>query len=88
VAAENLGAVGAAGSGGAVGVQGNFPAPLVDRDMVVEETVKCTAVYAGLPAVGQVGDVVDLTGRGGLVAAAGVLPLSTQEAEQASWMTC
>ena len=32
------------------------------------------SVDAGLAAVGQVGDVVDLAGRGGLVAAARMLP--------------
>jgi hypothetical protein len=31
---------------------------------------------------------VGLAPGGGLVAAARMLPLSTQEAEQASWMTC
>jgi hypothetical protein len=55
---------------------------------VVEKAVQGAAVDAGGAAVGQVGHVVDLTGGGGLVAAAGVLPLSTQETEQASWMTC
>jgi hypothetical protein len=43
---------------------------------------------AGVAAVLAVGDVMGLTARGGLVAAAGMLPLSTQEAEQSSWMTC
>src|SRR5579859_1800987 len=71
VAVEDLGAVGAAGGGGAVGVQGDFPAPLVDRDPMVEEAVQRAAVHAGLPAVGQVGDVVHFARRRGLVAAAG-----------------
>jgi hypothetical protein len=88
VAAENLGAVGTAGGGGAVGVQGNFPAPLVDRHVVVEEAVQGAPVDAGGAAVGQVGQMVHFARRGGLVAAPRMLLLSTQEAEQASWMTC
>jgi hypothetical protein len=59
---QDFGAVGAAGGSGAVGVQGDGPAPLVNRDLVVEEAVQGAAVDAGFPAVGQVGDVVDLAG--------------------------
>jgi sugar phosphate isomerase/epimerase len=88
VASQDFGAVGAAGGGGAVGVEGDGPAPLVDGHVVVEEAVQGAAVNAGLAAVGQVGHMVHLTGGGGLVAAARMLPLSTQEAEQASWKTC
>ena len=88
VASQDFVAVGAAGGGGAVGVQGDGPAPLVNGHVMVKEAVERTSVHAGLPAVGQVGHMVHLTGGGGLVAAAGMLPLSTQEAEQASWMTC
>ena len=71
VTSQNLGAVGAAGGGGAVGVQGDGPAPLVDGHVVVEEAVQGTAVDAGLAAVGQVGHMVHFTRCGGLVAAAG-----------------
>ena len=35
VTVEDFGAVGAVGGGDAVGVQGDGPAPLVDRDMVM-----------------------------------------------------
>src|SRR5580692_5821538 len=52
VAVQDFGAVGAAGGGGAVGVQGDGPAPLVDGHVMVEETVQRAAVDAGLPAVG------------------------------------
>ena len=41
---------------------------------MMEEAVICTPVHAGLAAVGQVDDMVRLTGRGGLVAAARMLP--------------
>jgi hypothetical protein len=59
---EDFGAVGAAGGGGAVRVEGDGPAPLVDSHVVVEETVKCAAVDAGGAAIGQVGDVVRFAG--------------------------
>src|ERR1700730_16898011 len=62
VAVQDFGAVGAAGGGGAVGVQGDGPGPMMDRDVVVKEAIQRAAVHAGLPAVGQVGHVVDLTG--------------------------
>ena len=47
VAVEDPGAVGAVGGGGTVGVQGDLPAPLVDRHVVMEETVQRAAVHAG-----------------------------------------
>src|ERR1051326_6230103 len=71
VAVECFGAIGAAGGGGAVGVQGDGPALLVNNNVVVVEAVQGAAVDAGLAAVGQVGDMVHLARRGGLVAAAG-----------------
>jgi hypothetical protein len=43
----------------------------MDRHVVMEEAVQGASVDAGLAAVSQVGDVVDLAGGGGLVAAAG-----------------
>jgi hypothetical protein len=69
VAVQDFAAFGAAGGGGAVRVQGDGPAPLVDRDLMVEPAEQRAAADAGGAAVGQVGHVVDLTGRG-LVAAA------------------
>jgi hypothetical protein len=42
-----------------------------DGHVVVEEAVQGAAVHAGRAAVGQVGDMVHIAGRGGLVAAAG-----------------
>jgi Beta-lactamase len=71
VAVEDFGAVGAAGGGGAVGIERDGPALLVDGHVVMVKAIKCAAVHAGLPAVGQVDDMVHLTGRGGLVTAAG-----------------
>jgi hypothetical protein len=59
---QDFGAVGAAGGGGAVGVQGDGPALLVDGHMVVEKTIKSTPVHAGLAAVGQVRHVVHFAG--------------------------
>jgi hypothetical protein len=62
VAVQDFGAVGAAGGGGAVGVEGDGPAPLMDHHVVVIKTVQRAAVHAGLAAVGQVGHVVHLAG--------------------------
>ena len=70
VAVQDLCAVGAAGGCGAIRVEGDGPAPLVDGHMMVEEAVQGAAVHAGRAAVGQVPDVVDLAGRCGLVTAA------------------
>jgi hypothetical protein len=58
------------GGGGAVGVQDDGPAPLVDDDLVVEEAGQGAVVDAGRAAVGPVPEVADLTGAGWLVAAA------------------
>ena len=54
---------------------------------VVVPAVILEICQAGVPAVLAVHHVMRLA-AGGLVAAAGVLPLSTQEAERALWMTC
>jgi hypothetical protein len=69
-AAEDFGAVGAAGSGGAVRGQGDGPAPLVNHNTMVKGAKKRTIPHRSGAAVGQVGQLVDLAGRRGLVAAA------------------
>src|SRR5580700_1245949 len=48
VAVEFLGAVGAAGGGGAVRVEGQSPAPPVHRDQMVERALCRAAGYAAL----------------------------------------
>jgi hypothetical protein len=48
VAVEDFGAVGAAGGGGAVGVKGDGPAPLVDDHVMVEEALCRPRDYADL----------------------------------------
>src|ERR1035441_105138 len=86
VAVQDLGFIGAVSSGGAVGVQDDGPAPLMDDDMVVEPAVQSAVVDAGLAAVGLVGDVVDLAAGRGLVAAAGepavLVPLDHHAADR------
>ena len=81
-------AVGAGDLAGAVGVDGQGPTEFVQDDVMVPPAVVLEVGEAGAAAVGSVLDVVGFAGRGGLVAAAGVLPLSTRETEQASWKTC
>src|ERR1700722_3671554 len=71
VAVQDLGPVGVVGGGGAVGMENDGPAPLVDHDVVVIPAEKSAVVEAGLAAVGLGSGVVDLAGRGGLVAAVG-----------------
>ena len=80
--------VGAGDLASAVRMGGQRPAQLVQQDVVVPVTVVLEVGEAGAAAIGPVNYVVRLTAGGGLVAAAGMLPLSTQEAEQASWKTC
>ena len=87
VAADGL-AVGAGDLTGAIGVDGQGPAQLMQDHVMMPPTVIFEVSEAGVAAVLAVGDVMGLTARGRLVAAAGMLPLSTQEAEQSSWMTC
>ena len=66
---EGFGAVGADGGGCAVGVQGDVPAPAVDRDKVVEPAEQ-REVGEGVPAaVFPVHEVVDVAAGGGGVAA-------------------
>jgi hypothetical protein len=50
------------------------PAEFVQHHVMVPPTVIFEVREAGVPAVGAVGDVVGFTARGGLVAAAGMLP--------------
>jgi hypothetical protein len=45
---EDFRAVGAASGGGAVRVEGDGPAPLVDGDVIVEETVQGAAASTAL----------------------------------------
>src|ERR1019366_3626676 len=73
VAAQDFGVVPVPRHGGAVGVADQGPAHLVDHDVMMEEAQKDAVVQAGDPAAGLVLEVVDLAGRGGLVAAAGPL---------------
>src|SRR5205807_6355182 len=56
---------------GPVGVQGQGPAPPMDRNLVVEKTQQDTILGAGLAAVLLVLDVVHVTRRRGLVAPGG-----------------
>src|SRR5260370_14221894 len=70
VAAQDL-ALGAAGFGGAVGVQGQGPAQPVDAHLVVVVTQQDQVGQPGLAAAGAVDDVVHLAAGRGLVAAAG-----------------
>jgi hypothetical protein len=72
VAADGL-AVGAGDLAGAVGVDGQGPAEFVQDHVVVPPAVVFEVFQAGAAAVGAVGDVVRFAGRGGLIAAAGVL---------------
>ncbi len=70
VASEDL-AVGAAGFGGAVGVQDEGPAEPVDAHLVVVAAEQDEPAEMRLAAAGAEDDVVDLAAGGGLVAAAG-----------------
>ena len=57
--------------GGAVGVQHDGPAPLVDDDLVVEKAEQPAIGDAGLAAVGLMCQAVHFAACCGLVAAAG-----------------
>jgi hypothetical protein len=57
---------------GAVRVDGQLPAELVQQDVVVPVAAAFEVDQAGGAAVGAVDHVVRFAGRGGLVAAAGV----------------
>ena len=57
MAVQGAGAVGAGGGGGAVGVQAQYPAPAVDRDLVVEPAERDQIMQGGRPAEGSGDDV-------------------------------
>jgi hypothetical protein len=88
VAVQDFRFVGTICGGGPVRVQDDGPAHLVDHDVMVMPTEEGAIVEAGLSAAGAGRKVMDLATGGGLVTPARMLPLSTQEAEQASWKTC
>ena len=69
MAADDL-AVGALDLAGAVGVDGEGPAELVQQDVVVPPAIVLEVGQAGLAAVLAVDHVVRLAACGGLVAAA------------------
>ena len=69
VAVEGALFVGAGGGGGAVGVQGEVPAPAVDGGEVVEGAEQDQVVQAGGAAVAAGSEVVGLAGGGALAAA-------------------
>lgn len=64
-------------------MDGQGPAQLMQDHVMVPPTVIFEILEAGVAAVGSVLDVVGLTAGRGLVAAARMLPQSTQETEQA-----
>jgi hypothetical protein len=68
VAVEDLFAVGAAGFGGAIGVEGKVPAVSVDADIVVILTEQDEVVEGGLPPVLLVAQVMDVAVGGGAAA--------------------
>src|SRR5690242_21576431 len=71
VAVQDLGLVLVPGSGGAIRIDHEGPAALVDHDLVVVPAQEDAASDAGLAAVGLVAGVVDLARSRGLLAAAG-----------------
>src|ERR1035437_4815464 len=73
VAAQDFGFVPVPGGGGAVGVADQGPAHPVDHDVMVIPAQQDAVLQAGLSSAALVPQVVDLTRRGGLVAAAGPL---------------
>src|SRR6478752_4052139 len=58
------------------------PAPAVDGDQVMEPAQKDAVLKARLAAVGLVGGVVHLAGRGGLVTSAGPLAVLIPEPDR------
>src|SRR5580700_8865851 len=85
VASDDL-AVGALDLAGAVGVDGQGPAQLVQHDVMMPPAVIFEVGQAGVAAVGSVPDVVGLTAGRGLVAAAGVLARLIPQRDQPAQM--
>ena len=78
VASEDL-AAGSAGFGGAVGVQGDLPAPAVDADIMMKLAQQHAVAGAGRAAVFLVPDVVHVAPGGGAAAARpGAAPVAEQ----------
>src|SRR5712691_13355292 len=71
VAVVDLGAAGVGHGGGAVGVEGDCPVPLVDDDQVVEGAEQDQLGQFGAAAFAAGGGVVHVAGVGWLVAAGG-----------------
>ena len=67
---------------GAVGMDRQSPAEFVQHHVMVPPTVIFEVREAGVAAVGSVLDVVGLTARRGLVAAAGVLAVLIPQRDQ------
>lgn len=67
---EHFGFIAVPSRGGAVGVEDNGPAHPVNHHLMVIPAEQDAVLDAGLAAVGLVGQMVDFTGRRGLVAAA------------------
>jgi hypothetical protein len=68
VAVQHVSSVGAAGLGGAVGMEGEGPAVTVDADVVVVLAQQDAVGERGFSAVGLVAQVVDVALGGGAVA--------------------
>ena len=71
MAVDDFGLVLVPRGGGAVGVEDDGPAPLMDDDLMVEEAEQGAVGDAGRADAGLVAEVVDLAAGRGLVAAAG-----------------
>src|SRR5690349_22492283 len=82
VAAQDLGLVLVPGSGGAIRIDHEGPAALVDHDLVVVPAQEDAVSDAGLAAVGLVAGVVDLARSRGLLAAAGPFAVLAAEADR------
>ena len=81
VAADSL-AIGAGDLAGAVGVDGQGPAELVEQHMMVPPAIVFEVSEAGGAAVGAVDHVVRLAPRGRLITAAGMLAALIPQADQ------
>src|SRR6185437_9704718 len=82
VAVQDLGLVLVPGSGGAIRIDHEGPAALVDHHLVVVPAQEDAVSDAGLAAVGFVAGVVDLACSRGLPAAAGPFAVLTAEADR------